>query len=163
MSSVSSIASATNTNQTTSQNNFFQIRKDFNSIGSALQSGNLSDAQSALSAFQQDLQSSSQLSSTQPFGTNTQANTDYQNLTSALQSGNLSDAQKAYSSLQSDLQSSQTHKGHRHHHGSWGGSAASLINNLDTNTSATSANITTASSGVDVDGDNGIGFLNVIA
>ena len=99
------------------------VVQDFNAIGSALQSGNLSNAQSALSTFQKVLQNSSPTSPNQPFGKNTQANMDYQSLTSDLQSGNLSGAQKAFSSLQKDLtptqstQSSQSaHKGHHHHH-----------------------------------------------
>ena len=116
MSSISSASSTTNPYQATNLNAFTQFVNDFNAIGSALQSGNLSDAQSALATFQQDLPGNSQTSTNPPFGNNSQANTDYQSLVSALKSGNLSDAQKAYASLQNDLQGAEAGKTHRHHH-----------------------------------------------
>jgi hypothetical protein len=116
MSSISGTSSATNSYQATNLNAFTQFVNDFNAIGSALQSGNLSDAQSALATFQQDLPGNSQSSTSQPFGNNTQANADYQSLVSALKSGNLPDAQKAYTSLQNDLQGTGAGKSHRHHH-----------------------------------------------
>jgi hypothetical protein len=149
MSSISSVTSAYSPYQTTNQNSFAQIIQDFKSIGGALKSGNVSAAQTALSAFQQDLQSNSQTSSTQPFGNNTQANTDYQSLVSGLQSGNLSSAQKAFASLQTDLQTAQTstksaHRGH-HHHGGGGVSAEALINGLTNNSTTTSATSATSS------------------
>ena len=138
MSSISSVNSTTNPNQTTNQQSgYTQIAQNFQAIGSALQSGDLSSAQSALAAFQQALQgnsqSNSQTSSSQPFGKNSQANKDYQNLTSALQSGNLSTAQKAYASLQNDLKAAATaatatksaHRGHHHHRSEATDSAAS--------------------------------------
>jgi hypothetical protein len=144
MSTISSVSSTTNPYPTTNQSGLGQIVQDFNSLGSALQSGNVSAAQSALSAFQQDLQSNPQLSSSQPFGDNNQADRNYQSLVSSLQSGNLSSAQKAFASLQTDLQATQTtpkkgHGGHHHHGG--GGSSASLLNSLtDDSTSNTSTN-----------------------
>jgi len=177
MSAISSVSSTSNPYQTTAQNGFAQIVQDFNNIGSALQSGNVSAAQTALSAFQQDLPGNSQTASSQPFGQNSQANTDYQSLTSALQSGNLSSAQKAFANLQKDLQSAQTstksgHRGH-HHHGSGGGSAASLINSLTTSSSTSPATSSTAaatpanSSGTSSTTDNGDnndgGLLNALA
>jgi hypothetical protein len=116
MSSISSVSSTTNLYQPANQNGFGQFVQDFQAIGSALQSGDLSTAQSALATFQQDLQGNSQTSSSQPFGKNSQANSDYQNLVSALQSGNLSNAQQAFASLQTDLKAA--HKGHHHHHSS---------------------------------------------
>ena len=160
------MSSTTNPYQPTSLNSFSQIVQDFNSIGTALQSGNLSTAQSALATFQQDLQNNSQTSTTQPFGNNSQANTDYQSLTSALQSGDLSGAQKAFSSLQTDLQGAgagKAHKGH-HHHGSGGGaSTESLINNLTTSSSTTSTNSTGTTSAADGDAENDGSILNVTA
>jgi hypothetical protein len=158
MSSISSVSSATNPYQTTNQNGFAQIAQAFQAVGSALQSGDLSTAQSALASFQQTLQagaqSNSQTSANQPFGKNSQANTDYQNLTSALQSGSLSGAQQAYTSLQNDLKSTQSahsaHKGHHHHHSS---SATS-----STSSSTTSATSSTTSSTVGSDGS-----LNAVA
>lgn len=149
MSSISSVSSTTNpyAYQTTSQNSFSQIAQDFQAVGSALQSGDLSAAQSALTTFQQALQGSSSQSSntnSQPFGKNSSANTDFQNLTSALQSGNLSGAQKAFASLQTDLKSAQSaHKGHHHHH--HGASEASSAES-SSSTPASSATTGTVSS-----------------
>jgi hypothetical protein len=151
MSSISSVSSATNLYPATNQDDVSQSVQDFQSIGSALQSGDLSTAQSALATFQKDLQSNSQTSASQPFGKNRQANTDYQSLTSALQSGDLSGAQKAFSSLKNDLQSTQstqsTHKGHRHHHSS---------SATDATTSSTTSATTSATVGSD-------GGLNAVA
>jgi hypothetical protein len=134
MSSVSSVTSATNPNQTTNPSVLGKIVQDFKAIGSALQSGNLSTAQSALTAFQQALQGSSQTSTTQPFGSNTQANTDFQSLVSALKSGDLSSAQKAFASLQTDLTS--THKAHHHHHHGSGTAPSTTPTNGATTSSA---------------------------
>lgn len=136
MSSISSVSSATNPYLPPNQNGYGQFGQDFNAIGSALQSGDLSTAQSALATFQQDLQGNSQTPASQPFGKNSQANTAYQSLVSALQSGNLSDAQKAFGSLQTDLKAA--HKGHHHHH-----HASSVAS------STTPATSTTASSATD--------------
>ena len=119
MSSISSVSSVTNPYVPASQNGFGQTVQDFNAIGTALQSGDLSTAQTALTTFQQALQVSTSASTSQPFGKNSQANTDYQNLASSLQSGNLAGAQKAFTSLKTDLQPTQAaHKGHHHHHSS---------------------------------------------
>lgn len=147
MSSISSVSSTTNPYQPTAQNSMSQVLQDFNAVGSALQSGNVSTAQSALAAFQQDLQSNSQTSANQPFGKNTQANTNYQSLTTALQSGDLSAAQKAFASIQTDLKAS--HKGH-HHHGSGATSATASTSNPPAN------------SAVNSEGDND-GGLNAVA
>ena len=142
MSSISSTSSATNSYQATNLNAFTQFVNDFNAIGSALQSGDLSEAQSALATFQQDLPGNSQSSTNQPFGNNTQANTDYQNLVSSLKSGNLPDAQKAYANLQNDLQG--TGKSHRHHHHH--GSGESGDNQTTDSTAATSSSSDAADS-----------------
>jgi hypothetical protein len=104
MSSISSVSSATDPFQATNQSAFVQFVNDFNAVGSALQSGNLSTAQSALAAFQNDLPGTPQSPSDKPFGNNSQANTDYQSLAGAVQSGDLSGAQKAFASLQNDLE-----------------------------------------------------------
>jgi hypothetical protein len=116
MSSISSVSSVTNPSGTG------QLIQDFKAIGSALQTGDLPNAQSALATFQQALQSTSQTSATQPFGKNSQANTDFQSLTTDLQTGDLAGAQKAFSSLQNDLKATQSalpaesaHKGQHHH------------------------------------------------
>ncbi|HTI98832.1 MAG TPA: hypothetical protein VL527_08000, partial [Dongiaceae bacterium] len=104
MSSISSISSSTNLYQP--NNDFAKRFQDFKALGTALQSGDLSSAQSALANLQQTVSGNSSTSTTsasQPFGKNSQANSDFQTLTSALQSGDLSGAQQAFTSLQSDL------------------------------------------------------------
>jgi len=118
MSSISSVSSSNPAYQNYNTSNIKQTIQDFQAIGNALQSGDVSSAQSALTTFQQALATTtnSQSTANQPFGKNSQANTDYQSLVSALQSGNLGTAQQAYSSLQTDLK--PAHKGHHHHHGS---------------------------------------------
>ena len=150
MSSISSVSSTTSAYQTTNQSSSGQFGQDLSAVTSALQSGDLSTAQSAMATLQQNLQDSSQTSATQPFGKNTQANTDFQNLTSALKSGNLSAAQQASTSLTNDLKTS--HKGH-HHHG------ASATAATPATTAATSA--TTSTGGSSIVGEDG--SLNVTA
>ena len=56
MSSIASVSSATNLYQTTAPTSSGQYIKDFQALGTALQSGDLASAQSALSTFQQQLQ-----------------------------------------------------------------------------------------------------------
>jgi hypothetical protein len=120
--SVSSVSSVTNPSQNTIQSWYQQQYQDFNSLASALQSGNLSGAQIAFTAWQRDLQSivPSNLQAAfqnQPFGSNSQANSDFQALSSALQSGDVSAAQQAFASLKQDLQSAGgVHRRHHHHH-----------------------------------------------
>ncbi len=154
MSSISSISSSNPAYQNYNAGNVQQTTQDFEAIGNALQSGNVSGAQSALTTFQQALAGSnnSQSSSTQPFGKNSQANTDYQNLVSALQSGNLTSAQQAYTGLQKDLK--PVHKGHHHHHGS------SAISGSTATTSTTSSNPPNSSnSSLTTGATRGIGSL----
>ncbi len=79
-------------------NPFAETRQAFSQLSSALQSGNLSAAQSAYNTL-----SSSPLAQNGPFAS------AIQQIGQDLQSGNLSDAQSALSSLQ-QLQT------HRHHH-----------------------------------------------
>lgn len=110
MSTVSSISSTTNTYQN-SADRVRALSQDFEAISSALQSGNLLSAQAALTSFQQALQQSQQVSATQPFGKNTQANSDFNAMATDLQSGDITGAQKAFSSLQKDLKESQAGTG----------------------------------------------------
>lgn len=119
MSSISSASAATDPYQATNLGAFVQFVNNFNAIGNALQSGDVSDAQNALAQFQQlNLPSTgaSASSTTQPFGNNTQANTDFKNLATALQTGDLTGARSAYASLQNDLQGTAAGKTRRHHH-----------------------------------------------
>jgi len=110
--SISSISSAINpyqTSQTYGQNNFAQFQQDLQTIGSDLQSSNLSGAQSAFANLQQLMPNSS---------TSNQFTTDLNAVGQALQSGSLSDAQAAYGKLQQDMQSVQGHHHHHHHNAS---------------------------------------------
>jgi len=95
--SISSIASSS-VYQSSFTNPFQTVKKDFKNINSALQSGDLSAAQTAFSAFQTD---SSAIN-----GNNNSSNPmsqDIQGLGSALKSGSLTDAQQAFSKIQSDM------------------------------------------------------------
>jgi ribosomal protein S20 len=89
------------------------IGNDFQTLAKALNSGDLSSAQSAFSALQTDLQKiggnqqASQSSST--------LQNDIQTLGDALKAGDLSGAQKAFATLQQDAQN-QVQQGHHHHH-----------------------------------------------
>jgi hypothetical protein len=107
ISSISGISSAVSPYLTdlasVMQGNFGQTIKDFQAIGSALKSGNLTTAQTALTALQKDFPASLQSVSAQPFGPNSPANADLQNLTSALKTGDLTGAQKAFTSLETHL------------------------------------------------------------
>jgi hypothetical protein len=149
MSNISSVSGTPTPYQLSNQDYLTQFVQDFKGIGSALQAGDLSTAQSALATFQQDLQGNSQASANQPFGKNSQANNDFQSLTSALQAGDVKAAQTAFASLQTDLKAAR--KGHHHHH-----SAGT------TPTTATPASKTT-SSVVDNDGDNDASRINLTA
>jgi hypothetical protein len=143
MSSISNVSPATNPYPTPNLNGFDQAFKDLKSIGTALQSGDLSSAQSALTAFQQDQPAAAQSPASQPFGQNSQANTDYQTLTAALKSGDLSAAQKAFASLKTDLKATQSaHKGHHHHHAP---SATTSPTTVTTSTTGATASSSTAS------------------
>ncbi len=95
--SISSIASSS-VYQSSYTNPFQAVKKDFKNINSALQSGDLSAAQTAFSTLQTDTSTVS--------GTNNSSNPmsqDIQGLGSALQSGSLTDAQQAFSKIQSDM------------------------------------------------------------
>jgi hypothetical protein len=110
MSSMASVLLVTSSNQIkpvysmVNQGSPVQLAQSVKSIGSALQTGNLSAAQKALASTQQNLPMGLLLSVSEPSGNNSQANTDYQAMRNALVSGNLTAAQQAYIRLQSDLE-----------------------------------------------------------
>ena len=110
--SVSGLSSSSSYNAADYQSTFNKVKTDFKSLASALQSGNLNDAQQAFTTLQQDLpqkaQATSASSSQNPLSA----------LGTALQSGNLTAAQQAFAGLQ------QAGKSHHHHHGSGGTPAA---------------------------------------
>jgi hypothetical protein len=145
---VTGVSSATSSYQAQFSTGFRQTMQDFRALGSALQSGDLSSAQSAFATLQKDIQNSPRLQ--QLVGdTSTQAGKDFQALQSALQSGDLSSAQKAFASLQQDFQSmrqvsgAQVH-GHRHHHPHHSPSSTSVSDSATSSGTATGANATGA-------------------
>lgn len=137
MSSVSSLLPNTNTSQATGAPNFQQIQSDFQSLSTALQSGNLANAQQAYSALKSaapELFQTSSPSSSDPL---TSALTS---IGSALQSGDITGAQTAMASLQ------QAAKGHHHHHHGTGSTTDSAASTT-AQTEAEGSQATTSSSG----------------
>jgi hypothetical protein len=141
MSSISAASSLVSTLYApTTQNSTSQA---LNALGTALQSGDTSDAQTALTALQTTLSSSSPSASSSstsaPFGNNSQANADFTDLVNNVQSGNLTDAQTALTKLQSDL---KTHKGgHGHGHHAAPPPPPDTSDSSTTSTSSTSGNV----------------------
>jgi ATP/maltotriose-dependent transcriptional regulator MalT len=128
--SLSALTSIYQSYLTRSKSSTAQTAQNLNAVGTALQSGDLIGAQSALDTLEQGLSTASASSSattsaattataatTQPFADNALANSDYQTLVTAVQSGNVSDAQTAFANLQNALKSGKTHGGHHHHGG----------------------------------------------
>jgi hypothetical protein len=96
-----------------------QQQQTLQALGTALQSGNLSDAQAAFQTLTQN--SSTPSSAASATGTpQTAVAKDLTALGTALSSGGLTDAQEAYKTLLQDIQSMQqkqgAHKHHHHHH-----------------------------------------------
>jgi hypothetical protein len=80
---------------------------DFNSLQSALQTGNISSAQGAFTAFLQDIQQTTLAAGPNGlFSPGSQPAKDLQNLGSALKSADLAGANQAFASLKQDLQAS---------------------------------------------------------
>ena len=83
---------------------FQQCRKDFRALGAALQSGDITAAQSAFATLQKDMPQ-------RPDGASKSGTDPMAQLGQALSSGDLSAAQSAFTQVQ------QAHKGHHGHHG----------------------------------------------
>jgi hypothetical protein len=104
------------------------LQQQLQQLGQALQSGNLSAAQSDFAtlqqAFSQPAATSGATSGTTSAATTNPVHQAFNQLASDLQSGNLSAAQKDFSTVQQDLKSpgppSATHR-FPHHHGGGGG------------------------------------------
>jgi soluble cytochrome b562 len=126
--SVSAISSSAGLTPAAWQSQIGQVQSDFQALGKALQSGNLTAAQQAYATLQQDLPASQ--SSSTPTGNN-----PLSAIGQALQSGNLTAAQQAFAALRG-------HNHGHHHHG--GGSAvassASTPASATTGTTGTSLN-----------------------
>ena len=112
------------------------VQTDFSALGKALQSGNITDAQTAYAKLQSDLQTQKQgqQSTTTASGASA-VQKDFESLSQALQSGNITDAQTGFTKLQNDLQSLAGSGHHHHHHGGGtnsgtGGSGSSTQNDF---------------------------------
>ena len=149
---ISSIGSTTNAQQTSAANSFNQSFNDFKNIGSAIQSGNLTTAQSALTAFQSDLQSNSgQNPLSRLFNNSSKFSDDLTSLQTALKSNDSASAQNAFKTLVKDMQGAmktQAPHGHRHHHrvdsdgDNDGSTATAATSATDSTTGSTSAGST---------------------
>jgi outer membrane protein assembly factor BamD (BamD/ComL family) len=101
---------------------FQQIKTEFEQLGQALQSGNLSQAQSDFATLSQNLSAASQSrGTTTPATNNSPAAQAFAQLGQDLQSGNLQGAQQDFANFQQDVQRSSSqqvggHHGHHHHH-----------------------------------------------
>lgn len=108
-----------------------QFQKEFQQLGQALQSGNLSAAQSDFATLQQNSLSASPTASTPgSAATSTPIAQAFSQLGKDLQSGNLSGAQQDFSNIQQDLQSQGTQAHHHHHHHGGGGGSSSTQSTL---------------------------------
>jgi outer membrane protein assembly factor BamD (BamD/ComL family) len=100
---------------------FQQIKTEFEQLGQALQSGNLTQAQSDFATLSQNISAANQSSGATTPATNTSpAAQAFAQLGQDLQSGNLQGAQQDFTNLQQDVQQSSSqqaggHHGHHHH------------------------------------------------
>ncbi len=139
---VSGVSSAVNPYLSTLQTDLNQRKANFQALGSALQSGDLTAAQKAFAEFIQSLQKGSQGQapggqSSDPFSA------DLQTLGNALQSGDLASAQKAFAALQQDLQ--KVHGRHHHHH-----HKPSTTSSTDTMSSSSTGTVNGTDGGINV-------------
>jgi len=95
------------------QSRFQQFQQDFQQLGQALRSGNLSAAQSDFAKLQQlnpQPASSAQTSSNNPVAQG------FNTLAQDLQNGNLTAAQQQFATIQQDFQNQSAQGAHEHHH-----------------------------------------------
>lgn len=115
---VSNISSAANTQPTPANDGFNQLFTDFKGIGSAIQSGDLTSAQTALTSFQTDLQNNPGKNPlSQLFKKNSRLGDDLTALQTALKSNDPASAQNAFQTLIQDMKGAmRAHRSHGHHH-----------------------------------------------
>ena len=115
---VSNISSAANTQPTPANDGFKQLFTDFKGIGSAIQSGDLTSAQTALTTFQTDLQNNPEKNPlSQLFKKNSRLGDDLTALQTALKSNDPASAQNAFQTLIQDMKGAmRAHRSHGHHH-----------------------------------------------
>ncbi len=116
---VSSISSTTNPCQISSTDGFGQLFKEFKGIRSAIQSGDMTAAQSAVTTFQNDVQSNTGKNPlSQLFANNSSLGQDLTAIETALKSEDAAGAQDAFKTLMRDLRGAmKTERAHHHHHG----------------------------------------------
>lgn len=101
---------------TDTHNGFRQRMQDFKGLADALQSGDISAAQSAFSTLQTDLQNVQGNGKTPPIlDENTTLGKDFKALQDALQSGDVKAAQDAFATLKQDMRGVRHAHGHHHH------------------------------------------------
>ncbi len=167
--------SSSSTGSSTSTGDTF--RSDFASMLAAVQAGDMSTAQTALTSLQGDVQSagyspssstSAAMTAADPSASSPQSDLDA--LIQAVKSGDTTSAQAALTQLQTDGQNamqqssgsssgSQATQGHRHHHhhgGGGGGVEAAVAQAFDTTSSSSSSSSTSTSSDSSNTQDTGI-------
>jgi ribosomal protein S20 len=108
---ISNAYPATSAYQANAFAGFRQKMQDFKGLANALQSGDISSAQSAFATVQNDLQSAQSNGKTSPLlDQNTPVGKDFQTLQAALKSGDIKAAQDAFATLTQDMR-----KAHGHH------------------------------------------------
>ena len=115
--SVNSVSSNHTLYQVNAQAINQKVQQNLSNLGSALQSGNLTGAQQALTAFEQVLNMSQPGNRSQTISSssgNNKLSSDLSALENDLKSQNTTSAQADFNQLIQDLQSVQ--KGHHHHH-----------------------------------------------
>jgi hypothetical protein len=133
------------TSQAYAQSPSSQSQSSYQSLANALQSGNLTAAQTAFATFEQSFQDQTGNQTASASHSNT-INNDLQSLSNALNSGNLTSAQQAFAQLQKDMTTEQTGR-HRHHGSNEGAIVNGLIAPLasasnSTNTTGNTLNVT---------------------
>ncbi len=108
-----STVSTADTTATDPSTTYKQTKADFQAIAAALQSGDVTQAQTAFAQLQKDNPRLAQALSSDPSSTDSPRIADLKSLASALKSGDLAGAQKAFGQLQ---QLAQTGGKHHHHH-----------------------------------------------
>lgn len=106
------------TSHGTSKNTFQQLKQEFQQLGSDLQAGNLSQAQSDFAALQQKLPGASPANASLPSTGQNTLPAALAQLSQDLQAGNLSAAQSDFAAVQQDVQQigQQQAAGGAHHH-----------------------------------------------
>ena len=142
---VSSITANSTTSQTQSlwQSRRQQFQQNLQTLGSALQAGDLAGAQQDFQTLLQGLPGSASGVSGSSAASGAQGGPVAKDLTalkSALQSGNLSDAQQAYQTLTQDLQAQGAHH-HHHHHQSQATTSTDTMAPMSVGTAGTTINL----------------------